>query len=163
KLRHSKVDLWPMFSRPALAAWLTGLGRGTFAVAFPRWQTAHTSLTFTFEYPENLPLQLAIELGIPATLGLVALALWATVRTAPPRNGPLVRAAWPGVGARVLHDLFDFAPELPACATAAAVALGIASGPLLEKSEQQQVRTFRRTPALAGLAAAALLALFGLV
>ena len=33
----------------------------------------------------------------------------------------------------VLHDLFDFALELPACATAAAVALGIASGPWVEQ------------------------------
>ena len=160
KLRHSKVDLWPMFSRPALAAWLTGLGRGTFAIAFPRWQTAHSTLTFTFEYPENLPLQLATELGLPATLGLLALAAWATVRTARARNGkPLVLAAWAGVGALVLHDLFDFALELPACATAAAVALGIASGPWVEQHE----RPLRRTPALAGLAAAALLAVLGLV
>jgi tetratricopeptide (TPR) repeat protein/uncharacterized membrane protein YidH (DUF202 family) len=159
KLRHSKVDLWPMFSRPALAAWLTGLGRGTFAVAFPRWQSAHSSIVFTFEYPENLPLQLATELGIPATLGLLALAAWATVKTARARNGPLVLAAWAGVGALVLHDLFDFALELPACATAAAVALGIASGPWVEQHE----RPLRRTPALVGLAAVALLALFGLI
>ena len=160
KLRHSKVDLWPMFSRPALAAWLTGLGRGTFAVAFPRWQTAHSSLTFTFEYPENLPLQLATELGIPTTLGLLALAAWATVRTARARSGaPLVLAAWAGVGALVLHDLFDFALELPACATAAAVALGIASGPWVDQRE----RPARRVPTYAGLAAAALLALLGLV
>ncbi|HET6982874.1 MAG TPA: O-antigen ligase family protein, partial [Myxococcaceae bacterium] len=138
KLRTSKVDLWPMFSRPALAAWLTGLGRGTFAVAFPRWQTAHSTLTFSFEYPENLLLQLATELGIPATLGLLALAVWATLRTARASNGaPIVLAAWAGVGALVLHDLFDFALELPACATAAAVALGIASGPLLEKPEHR--------------------------
>src|SRR5678816_246011 len=160
KLRHSKVDLWPMFSRPALAAWLTGLGRGTFAVAFPRWQTAHSTLTFTFEYPENLPLQLATELGIPATLGLLAVAAWATLRTARAGNGrPLVLAAWAGVGALVLHDLFDFALELPACATAAAVALGIASGPWVEQHE----KPLRRMPALAGLAAAALLAVLGLV
>ncbi|HTN51450.1 MAG TPA: tetratricopeptide repeat protein [Anaeromyxobacter sp.] len=160
KLQSSKVDLWPMFSRPALAAWLTGLGRGTFAVAFPRWQTAHSTLTFTFEYPENLPLQLATELGLPATLGLLALAAWATFRTARARNGaPLVLAAWAGVGALVLHDLFDFALELPACATAAAVALGIASGPWVEQHDQR----LRRTPALAGLAAVALLAVLGLV
>jgi tetratricopeptide (TPR) repeat protein len=163
KLRTSKVDLWPMFSRPALAAWLTGLGRGTFAVAFPRWQTAHSTLTFTFEYPENLLLQLATELGIPATLGLVALVGWATVRTARATNGaPLVLAAWAGVGAMVLHDLFDFALELPACATAAAVALGIASGPLLERPEQRELR-LGRTPTLAALAACALLALLELV
>jgi len=160
KLRHSKVDLWPMFSRPSLAAWLTGLGRGTFAVAFPRWQTTHSSITFTFEYPENLPLQLATELGLPATLGLLALAAWATVRTARARSSaPLVLAAFAGVGALVLHDLFDFALELPACATAAAVALGIASGPWVDKQQSP----VRRVPALAGLGVAALLAILGLV
>jgi tetratricopeptide (TPR) repeat protein/uncharacterized membrane protein YidH (DUF202 family) len=159
KLRSSKVDLWPMFSRPALAAWLTGLGRGTFAVAFPRWQTAHSSLTFTFEYPENILLQLGAELGLPATLGLVVLAAWATVRTARGTNGPIVLAAWAGVGALVLHDLFDFALELPACATAAAVALGIASGPWVEEHE----RPLRRAPTVAGLGVAALLLVLGLV
>ena len=159
KLRNSKIDLWPMFSRPAVAAWLTGLGRGTFGIAFPRWQTAHSTLLFTFEYPENIVLQLATEVGLPATVGLVALAAWATVRTARARNGPLVLAAWAGVGALVLHDLFDFALELPACATAAAVALGIASGPWVEKQE----RPLRRPVALGGLAVAALVVLFGLV
>ena len=135
KLRNSKVDLWPMFARPALAAWLTGLGRGTFLLAFPRWQTAHSTLTFTFQYPENLPLQLATEFGIPATLALVALAAWAALRTRRPDPPPIVLAAAAGVGALLLHDLFDFALELPACATAAAVALGIASGPWMETQE----------------------------
>ena len=159
KIQSSKVDLWPMFSRPALAAWLTGLGRGTFALAFPRWQTAHSSLVFTFEYPENLPLQLATELGLPATVGLIALAAWATVRTARGATAPLVLAAFAGVGALVLHDLFDFALELPACATAAAVALGIASGPWVEEHGQ----TLRRAPTLAALGLGAVLVVFGLV
>src|SRR5262249_48274145 len=109
---------------------------------------------------ENLPLQLATELGIPATLGLLALAIWATLRTARARNGaPLVLAAWAGVGALLLHDLFDFALELPACATAAAVALGPPSGPWVAQHEPP----LRRPPAAAGLAAAALLAILGLV
>jgi tetratricopeptide (TPR) repeat protein len=160
KFRTSKVELWPMFSRPAVAAWLTGLGRGTFGVAFPRWQTAHSTLIFTFDYPENLPLQLATELGIPATLGLLALAVWAVVRTVrAARAGPIVLAAWAGVGALVLHDLFDFALELPATATAAAVALGIASGPWAE----QRTRPLARTPTLGALAVAAVVAVLGLV
>ncbi len=113
KLQASKVDLWPMFARPAVAAWLTGLGRGTFGLAFPRWQTPHSTLVFSFEYPENILLQLATELGIPATVGLVALAAWATLRTARGASRPIVLAAFAGVGALVLHDLFDFALELP--------------------------------------------------
>jgi len=153
KLRGSKVELWPMFSRPALDAWLTGLGRGTFAVAFPRWQTAHSTLTFTFEYPENILLQLGTELGLPATLALIALAVWASVRTARGANASLVLAAWAGIGALVLHDLFDFALELPACATAAAVALGIASGPWVEEHETP----LRPARTVGGLAVAALL------
>lgn len=159
KLRTSKVELWPMFSRPALAAWLTGLGRGSFAVAFPRWQTAHSTLTFTFEYPENILLQLATELGLPATVGLLALAAWTSLRTARAVGTPVVLAAWAGVGALLLHDLFDFALELPACATAAAVALGIASGPWVD----QRQTPLRRAPALAGLAVCAVLAVLGLV
>ena len=148
-----------MFARPAVAAWLTGLGRGTFALAFPRWQTPHSTLVFSFEYPENILLQLATELGIPATVGLVALAAWATLRTARGASRPIVLAAFAGVGALVLHDLFDFALELPACATAAAVALGIASGPWVE----EHGRPLRRAPTLAALGVGALLLVVGLV
>ena len=159
KLRNSKIELWPMFSRPALAAWLTGLGRGTFAIAFPRWQTAHSTLTFSFEYPENLLLQLGTELGLPATIALIALGGWAAVRTARAGTTPLILAAWAGTGALVLHDLFDFALELPACATAAAVALGIASGPWIEQHESP----LRRAPSRVALVAAGLLLALGLV
>jgi len=158
KLRTSKVELWPMFSRPALAAWLTGLGRGTFDLAFPRWQTAHSTLTFSFSYPENLVLQLATELGIPATLLLAGVAAWAMAKTFRADAPPVVLAAWAGVGALVLHDLFDFALELPACATSAAVALGIASGPWMEQ-RQATLAPWRALPVLATAALAMVLAL----
>jgi tetratricopeptide (TPR) repeat protein len=160
KFGASKVELWPMFARPASAAWLTGLGRGTFLLAFPRWQTAHSTLTFTFQYPENLPLQLATELGIPATLLLAGLAAWAVRRTWKPDLPPIVLAAFAGVGALVLHDLFDFALELPACATAAAVALGIASGPWMNAREATapRSRTLGAVGALVALGLVALLA-----
>jgi tetratricopeptide (TPR) repeat protein len=152
KLRTSKVELWPMFSRPALAAWLTGLGRGTFELAFPRWQTAHSTLTFTFTHPENLVLQLAAEFGLPGTLLLGGVAAWAVNRTFRADAPALVLAAWAGVGALFLHDLFDFALELPACAAAAAVALGIASGPWSE----EHAPTLTRPRSLAVLVPAAI-------
>jgi uncharacterized membrane protein YidH (DUF202 family) len=158
KLRTSKVDLWPMFSRPALAAWLTGLGRGTFALAFRRWQTAHSTLTFTFEYPENLLLQLGTELGLlppsASSPSLPGPRFAPPARATAPRPGRLGRRGRP----RPPRPL-RLRPRAPACATAAAVALGIASAP----GHAARAASPAYSPRFAALAAVALPAVLGFV
>ncbi len=129
KLRQSKVGLWPMFAQAATHVWPLGLGRGAFAVGFPRWQTEGAFYSFT--NPENWLLQWAADFGLPVTIGLLALAVWATVRTLRRDASALERAATCGLLALVLHDVFDFALELQACATAAAVAAGLVSNRVL--------------------------------
>ena len=157
KLRQSKVALWPMFARVAGHVWPLGLGRGAFGVGSARWQTEGAYYTFT--HPESWPLQWAAELGLPVTLLLLVLAGWATLRTLRRDASALERAAACGLAALVLHDLFDFALELAACATAAAVAAGIVSGRVLA-----QGRGLRAGPRLGwGVAGAvALLVVVGL-
>ncbi|HXX30386.1 MAG TPA: tetratricopeptide repeat protein [Myxococcaceae bacterium] len=137
KIGQSKVELWPMFARAVAHVWPLGLGRGAFGVGFPRWQTEGAFYTFT--HPESWPLQWAAEVGIPAAVFLVALAGWAAFRTLRRDASALERAAACGLVALVLHDLFDFALELPACAMAAAVAAGIVSGRVLAEGRGLRV------------------------
>lgn len=126
KVHQSKVELWPMFARAALHVWPLGLGRGAFAVGFSRWQAEASYVSFN--YPENWLLQWGTDFGLPVTLGLLALAIWAALRTVRKDASALERAAACGLLALVLHDLFDFALEFQASAAAAAVAAGLLSG-----------------------------------
>ena len=61
-----------------------------------------------FDHAHSLPLQLAVELGIPAATGillLLALALWRTRRLARSREGATVLLM---LAAIVLHSLFEY-------------------------------------------------------
>jgi tetratricopeptide (TPR) repeat protein len=126
-LRHSKVALWPMMVDAARAFPVTGMGRGAFEVAFPRYQTVPASNTFTV--PENGVLQLATEFGVPGLLVLAAW-LWGFGRLLRrERLEPMELAVLAGVVGLGLHDLFDFSLELPACAVAVLVALATVARP----------------------------------
>ncbi|MBL8916009.1 MAG: O-antigen ligase family protein [Archangium sp.] len=127
KLRRTKVELWPMLADGTMHTWQLGLGAGAFENGFTRWQTEQLGVTFT--HPENIWFQALADWGLVLSAALTALAI------------VLVRRAWKGVYAlpmeRVallalvglaLHDVFDFALELNACAVAAAVTLGCVAG-----------------------------------
>jgi len=157
KLHQSKVELWPMFGRAALYVWPLGFGRGAFALGFPRWQTLGAYYTFT--HPENWLLQWAADFGVPATLLLLALAIWAALRTVHRDASALERAAACGLVALVLHDFFDFSLELQACATASAVAAGLLSGRAVAQGRSERLG---RRPAWALIGAVVLLIAVGL-
>ncbi|MBI3181696.1 MAG: tetratricopeptide repeat protein [Myxococcales bacterium] len=124
ELKGSKVDLWPMMARGAAAYSRMGMGRGAFELGFTRHQDKTPESSFT--HAENLVLQLWSELGLPALIGLIALAAFAAFKTARRREWtPVDFAAAVGVSALLLHDLFDFSLELPATASAACLALGL--------------------------------------
>ncbi|XXF79129.1 O-antigen ligase family protein [Myxococcaceae bacterium GXIMD 01537] len=161
KLRHSKVDLWPMMASAARAFPVLGMGRGAFEAAFPRYQTAYPIHTFT--HPENAVLQLAAEFGVPG-LALLALALWAFARLLRREGlGPVELAALAGVGALALHNLFDFSLEYAACAVAALVSLAAVARPEESSAGEAAPRGLRPARALAGSAALTVLALGALV
>ena len=120
----SKTALWPMFASAASRFWLTGMGRGAFEVAFPRFQTEWTAFTLT--HPENAVLQLWAELGLPAALALLGLAAVVWVRAASRKD--LWTAELAGVcGLLALgaHELFDFSLELAPTALLASALLGV--------------------------------------
>ncbi|HEY8211561.1 MAG TPA: O-antigen ligase family protein [Myxococcaceae bacterium] len=120
----SKTALWPMFASAASRFWLTGMGRGAFEVAFPRFQTQWTGFTLT--HPENAPLQLWAELGLPAALALLALAAVVWVRAASRKDlWTSELAGLCGLLALGAHELFDFSLELMPTALAASVLLGV--------------------------------------
>ena len=121
KIGHSKIGLWPMFAHAALR-FPVGMGRGAFALGFARYQSALP--IFTFTHPENFVLQLAAELGVVPACALFAVAVLGARRLWRRHPSALELAALVGAFALVLHDLFDFALELPACAVALYCVLG---------------------------------------
>lgn len=126
RIGRTKVELWPMFKAGAEPFGLLGMGRGAFEVGFTPYQTTLPGVIFT--HPENVVLQLWAELGVPLALALLLLgaaALWRILRRSDSHG--LELAAVAAVAGVVLHDVFDFALELPATAVAAAVVLGAAS------------------------------------
>jgi tetratricopeptide (TPR) repeat protein len=126
ELRHGKVELWPVLA-PVAWAYPLGLGRGAFESVFPRYQTRPVINTST--HPENAVLQLATEFGVPGLL-LLAVGLWGFGRLLRREGlGAAELAAFAGVAALGLHDLFDFSLELPASAVAAWVALASVARP----------------------------------
>lgn len=128
KLRASKIDLWPAIASAARQYWIAGMGRGAFQLGFSRFQQVLPGNTFS--HPENLLLQLWAELGLPAALAVIALALWGFAKLLRRASGSVVDvAAVAAVAALVLHNLFDFNLELPACAVALWIALGCLSRP----------------------------------
>ncbi len=161
-LRASKLELWPMIGRAALEHPWAGLGRGAFELGFSRFHTQWADVVFT--HAENLPLQLAVELGlVPAALLLIAglFALWRALRRRSLDRLELALVA--AVTGAVLHDLFDFALELSPTSLAVALLLGV-----LCRSEeapaQSGVKVLRlgRVPALAAVALSAFAGLWAL-
>jgi tetratricopeptide (TPR) repeat protein len=158
KVQQSKIELWPMFADAAAFYTRLGMGRGAFEVAFTRYLNRQVDVTFT--HPENLGLQLAAEFGLPATLALLGLALFCLVNLLRSKKGGLLEyAAMIGVGAVVLHDVFDFALELPASALAATVAIGAAFSVTAESAPK--VRSAFAAAGLAGLLGCLAMASFG--
>ncbi|HEY0835737.1 MAG TPA: O-antigen ligase family protein [Azospirillum sp.] len=107
----------------------TGLGLGSFAAAFAMIRPVDVALIWSEAH--NTYLELAVELGIPATAALVSAVLWLIARCL---RGAVARrrdAAYPilGVAATVLvgaHALFDFSLQIPAVTVTWAAILGAA-------------------------------------
>lgn len=138
KLRSTKLELWPMFAKSTLAFWPLGMGIGAFELAFSPWQTTQFDVTFT--HPENIVLQWASEVGLPAFIALSVLVVMVTRRLWSDLKGLRLEAimllAIVGV---VIHDVFDFALELNAVPTVAAVLLGLVASVAPETSAPRKL------------------------
>ncbi len=101
---------------------LTGIGRG----AFPTTSARYLSFAQTAEYVENEPIQLAVDLGIPAAIAVLLILLFAFVRAGRLKDlGPLELGLWVGLLSLGLQNLADFSLELGGVALPAAVALAL--------------------------------------
>lgn len=124
KLRVTKLDLWPMLTAGVLHYAWVGMGVGAFELGFTRFH--ERDLTVTFTHPENLPIQLVADLGVPGALllaGLAAWVAWSLWRRV--RASVLERTVFIALVGLVIHDFVDFALELNAVPAAAAIALGL--------------------------------------
>lgn len=160
KLRASKIELWPMMAQAALRFWRAGMGRGAFEAGFSRFQTMLPG--YTFSHPENAVLQLWAEFGLVAGLAVLGLYLAGLYRVL--RRGELNRldlALVAGAVALALHNLVDFSLELPACAAALCVALGVLSRPGEREERRVSLRLSAKVavPAAGAALAVALVAL----
>lgn len=163
---ESRLHLWERSG--ALVGenrWL-GVGHGAFEQAF----TAHaTSGAVTFSHAENSYLQAILDWGLPggmAMLGVLALAALAALRRW--REGPLEAGALGALASLAVHEIADFATDVPAVAMLAIAAaaplwparLGTATAPGGGRAERAPGPVVAaRAAALAAGAAVVLLAL----
>lgn len=91
----------------------TGVGWGSFNFAWSLTPFPHRPTAF-FDNAHNLPLHLAVELGLPAAMvvcGLLGYALWRALRAgwrAPGIEGPLGTTAGVMVLVMALHSLLEY-------------------------------------------------------
>lgn len=120
-----KLDIYAQQVRHLLAdptRALLGVGRGGFSASFATLQRGGVRI----QYAESLPLQYAIEFGIPLTvLVLVGFAVRIS-RALRERKSPIHLGALAGLIAIALQNLLDFSLELSGIALPAAVCLGAA-------------------------------------
>lgn len=127
RLRQTKIELWPEFWSGAAEYARSGMGLGTFELAFSRFQV--TQLDATYTHPENVVLQWVAELGLPLGLAFFVGVGWVAfglVRQA--RGSVLEQVLLIAVLGAVAHDLFDFVLELNALPPAMMVVLGVLAG-----------------------------------
>lgn len=117
-------------ARDALALardhWLFGVGRGAFEGAFFAYKKVPGDLTWT--HPENIVAQWATEWGLPASLAVFALFVYAFARAGAWRARTVGRLLALALGVLALHNLADFSLEVPGVAALAAFIAGALTG-----------------------------------
>jgi tetratricopeptide (TPR) repeat protein len=160
----AKTDLGHLASESKVSAWssgltlieqhpLTGVGRGAFAAAFPRFHPDSAHHTYT--HLENQYLQAAADWGVVGALVLAWLAAHVLVQAVQRwRRDYLACGALGGCAAVAAQSAVDFAVELPGVALPALATLAtLTYRPLQAQATPLQTR--RRAQILAGVAVAA--------
>ncbi len=116
----------------------TGVGRGAFEAPLRAYRGDDESVRLV--YPESFIVEYAAEWGWPITLALALLALVGVKRTLAEWSEltPGTIGAAAGVISVVVHELFDFATELPGVALPAMVALGVVAGRVAAQEDRPQ-------------------------
>jgi O-antigen ligase len=133
---------------------LLGTGLGTFPDVFPSYRSPLVSTAGVWDRTHNTPLELASEIGLPATAAVIA--LWGFVATRLVRHGLKRRKdrafAIAGLGVGLLgtaHSLVDFSLQIPGYAIvfAAVAGCGLAQSVSSVDSEAVAARSLRMTAA----------------
>ena len=97
---------------------LLGIGYGNFEVTFPAYRTAELGSVGVWDRAHSTPLELAAELGLPATvliaiicLWYVYLLFWSSLRRRRDRYIPIAGASVAALG--LLHSSIDFSLQIP--------------------------------------------------
>lgn len=122
----SKLDLIRRGARLALDHASFGVGRGAFASAFAAYESPAAGGLVRFSHPENLPVELASELGLPAAIALLGALLVALGRSARAAlRRPTYAGALVAVVGIAVHEQFDFATEFAGVAMLTAAILAV--------------------------------------
>ena len=152
---HSRLILWRnVLTLIAQHPW-TGWGWGE--LSFAHYSTHYDGPRFVeiLDNAHNLPLHLAVELGIPAAVAICGGFLWMVLAARPWRErDPARLMAWGMLGAIVLHSLLEY----PLWYGPFQLVFGLCLG-MLWPGER---RAAAIRPALSSLAAVAMLAVVGL-
>jgi tetratricopeptide (TPR) repeat protein len=107
----SKLDLVRQAGRLLPDFGVLGVGRGSFASAFPAVWVGHEYQVAT--HPENWPAQFAVEWGIPVSaIVVLAIAFALRPRAVLTRTHAPV-GAWAALIGAAVHNLVDFNSEVP--------------------------------------------------
>jgi tetratricopeptide (TPR) repeat protein len=122
KLELFEFQAQALVSTPTRA--LAGVGRGAFASAFAAWSPGPKRAM----YAEDLPLQYAIEFGIPLAVLFVGALVWRAAYGLRSSSSMQLGAA-AGTAALLLQNLSDFSLELAGVAVSVAACLGTIEAP----------------------------------
>ncbi|MGY2047779.1 O-antigen ligase family protein [Methylobacterium sp. JK268] len=132
---------------------LLGFGLGSFEAVFPAYRGAALGSYGVWDIAHSTPLELGVELGIPALAGVAALWCWGAVTLARAYRGgrrgvSAVAAALCVGGLGTLHSAVDFSLQIPGYAVAFAAVVGCGLGRactiLARTSPGRDLRTERR-------------------
>ena len=108
----------------------TGFGIGAFEFALPQYRPATISPRMIWDYAHSSPLQLIVELGIPAALlgftiyaGILMLCVKGALRRKRDADLPLIAAGIGFVG--LAHSFIDFSLQIPGFMLVYAAVLGV--------------------------------------
>ena len=160
---HGRLVLWHnVLTLIAQRPW-TGWGWGE--LSFAHFTTSYAGARFTeiLDNAHNLPLHLAVELGIPAAVLICGGFIWMVIAAKPWRErDPTRLMAWGMLGAIVLHSLLEYPLWYGPFQLVFGLCLGIlwpATGVASRSASTSMKPRWRETRALPSLAAAILLAI----
>lgn len=116
---------------------VTGVGRGSFQVAFTRYKRFHGKVTVT--HAENLPLQIAAEMGLLVFLSVLLVTVFAVIRFFKTSRLKVIDCTVLGclVGLFV-QNMADFNLEFPGTAFLTMVLLGFLTGRRMDRRAGEQ-------------------------